>query len=98
MMGETFFDLAGRNPTLFLVGTLMIFPSLVKFVTVSPIGARVEVLVKDLGGGSITAVAENMIRILNETREQAENGVPMPSADELSRIICAPFLPVGEND
>ena len=90
VMGETFraLDLTGRD-ALFLVGILMIFPSLVKFVTGSPIGARVEVMVKDFGavGESLTAVAENMTRVLNEVREQAENGVPVPSAVS----TCLPF-------
>ena len=75
-------ELADNDPMLISIGMLMIFPSLVKFSTMSPAWAKVESMMRALGQirEQITAVTENLMRILNEVREQAESGSPVRSA------------------
>ena len=82
VVGEMFPKLADYDPALISIGMLMIFPSLVKLATRSPVWAKVGVMVKCLGqaGEQLTIVTENFMRILDEAREQAENGTPTRSA------------------
>ena len=80
MVGDMVPMLADHDIALISMGMLMIFPSLVKFSTISRAWAEVEVMVQALGqvGEQLTAyTAANFMRILNEAREQAENGSPM---------------------
>jgi len=85
--GEMLRGLADHDSTLISIGMLMIFPSLVKFITRDLLGARVEVMLRPPGpvGESVTALMENLTRMLSEVREWAMNAsVPVPSAVSLS--------------
>lgn len=66
-------------PLIISMGMLMIFPSLVKFVTRSPVWARLELTVVTLGqaGERLTAMTENFVKTLIEARKHAVNGVPV---------------------
>jgi len=81
-------ELADYDPVLISIGMLMIFPSLVKFSTISPAWAKVEVMLKIFGqiGEQMTVMTENFMRILNEEREQAEIGSPVRSAVSNARL------------
>jgi hypothetical protein len=81
-VGEMLPNLADYDTVLVSIGMLMVFPSLVKFATMSPAWTKVEMMVKVLGlvGERLTTITGNFMMILNEAREQAENGSPMCSA------------------
>lgn len=76
--GEMSPQLADHDHTLISIGILMIFPSLARFVSSSPVWAKTEVTVRALGqiGGSLAVMTENFMRVL----DQIENRVPLPSA------------------
>ena len=80
--------LADYDPVLISIGMFMIFPSLVKFSTMSPAWIKVGVMVKAFGqiGEQITVMTENFMRILNEEREQAGSGSPVRSAVSNTRL------------
>lgn len=77
--GEIMLDLSEDAPLIISMGMLMIFPSLVKFTTASPVWTEVEAMVIVLGltGERGRAVTENYVKIFFEAKELAENGVPM---------------------
>ena len=79
---EMCLELADCDLMLISIGMLMIFPSLVKFCTMSPAWAKMEMMVKALGqiGERVTVVTENFMRTLSEVRERAESGSPVHSA------------------
>ena len=81
-------ELADDDPMLISIGMLMIFPSLVKFSTMSPAWIKVGVMVKAFGqiGEQITVTTENFMRVLNEEREQAGSGSPVRSAVSNTRL------------
>jgi len=82
VVGDIFHKLDDYDPVLISIGMIMIFPSLVGFGTRSPAWAKVGLMVKAFGlvGEQATEVTENFMRILNEAKEQAENGTPTRSA------------------
>ena len=78
--GEMHFKLADHNSTLVSLGMLMVFPSLVKFNTMSTAWAELEVVMnvsRQVKG--LEAVTENLMRCLNEVRESVESGAPVRS-------------------
>lgn len=79
--GEMPLELAEHDFVLVSMGMFMIFPSLVKFSSRSPVWAKLELMVMAFGrvGGQITAVTESFIKVLKEAREQAQNGSPVRS-------------------
>jgi len=84
--GEMLSGLADHDSTLISIGMLMIFPSLVKFITRASLGVRVEVMVRPPGpvGEAITTLTESLMRVYSQVRERAMNGDPIPPVVSLS--------------
>jgi hypothetical protein len=68
--------LGERDPIFIGLGMLMVFPSLSKFVSMSPLWTKLEVVVKGLAmmGESRVTLTENFARCINEARVRAESG------------------------
>jgi hypothetical protein len=81
-VGQMLLNSADQNTALIAIGMHMIFPSLVKFTSMSRAWAKVEMMVKAMRqvGEPLKVVTENFMRTLNEVREQVKNGPPTRSA------------------
>jgi len=96
-MGEMYLRLDDHDPAIIAIGMLMIFPSLVRFNTRSPIWAKVGLMVRALGQvrEMLAVITEGLMKVLSQVREQAENGVPTSSVEEIARIFCEPLSLAG---